>query len=143
RSTAIGSVAASARAVTCAATSSSVGCPSRRPSVNANPELVLASALKPSASRARADPASHGFGITNGAPSWRARNASAFALWFAMFLQPCSCEALLCAGEPCFRDEVAELTEIEAGQVGDPHQHGWIAVEVRRREVEASRVGEH
>src|SRR5205085_10563712 len=117
RSTAIGSVAASARAVTCAATSSSVGCPSRRPSVNANPELVLASALKPSASRARADPASHGFGITNGAPPWRARNASAFALWFAMILQPRFREALLRAGQARLRDEVAEIAEFAAGKV--------------------------
>src|SRR5689334_15261376 len=133
-STDTGSAVASVRAATCAATSSSVVWPSRRPSVNANPELVVASALKPSASSARADPASHGFGITNGSPSWRARNASAFAVWFAMFLQPGFREALLGAGQPRLRDEVAELAEVETRQVGDPHEHGWIAVEVRRRE---------
>src|SRR5690349_24085182 len=43
----------------------------RRPSVNANPELVVASALKPSAPSTRAEPTSHGFGITNGSPSCR------------------------------------------------------------------------
>jgi hypothetical protein len=46
--------------------------PSSRPRVNANPELVVASALKPSASSTRADPGSHGFGITNGSPAWSA-----------------------------------------------------------------------
>jgi hypothetical protein len=47
--------------------------------VNANPELVVASALKPSFARTRAEPASHGFGMTNGSPSWRARKTSPFA----------------------------------------------------------------
>ena len=46
--------------------------------MKANPELVVASAWKPSASSMRAEPASHGFGITNGSPSCSARNASAF-----------------------------------------------------------------
>src|SRR5947208_8194716 len=55
---------------------SSVTSPSRRPCVNANPELVRATALKPSAARTRAEPASHGFGITNGSPAWSARKAS-------------------------------------------------------------------
>src|SRR5690348_3868594 len=59
-----------------AMTSSRVTSPSARPSVNANPELVVASALNPSSSSMRAEPASHGFGMTNGSPSWRARNAS-------------------------------------------------------------------
>ena len=63
----------------CATTSSSVTPPSRRPSVNAKPELVVASALKPSASSTRAEPASHGFGITNGSPSCSAANAAAFS----------------------------------------------------------------
>ena len=39
---------------------SSVTFPSRRPSVKAKPELVVASALKPRASSTRADPASQG-----------------------------------------------------------------------------------
>ena len=52
--------------------------------MNANPELVVASAWKPSASSTRADPASHGFGITNGSPTWRARNRSAFSVWLVI-----------------------------------------------------------
>ncbi len=75
----MGSAVAKSSAATCSQTSSSVTPPSRRPSVNANPELVVASAEKPSASRTRADPASHGFGITNGSPSCSERNASAFS----------------------------------------------------------------
>jgi hypothetical protein len=50
--------------------------------VKAKPELVLASALKPSAARARAEPASHGLGITNGSPLWSAWNAAPFCSWF-------------------------------------------------------------
>ena len=46
--------------------------------MNAKPELVVASALKPSAARTRAEPASHGFGMTNGSPAWSAWNAAAF-----------------------------------------------------------------
>jgi hypothetical protein len=53
--------------------------PSGRPSVNANPELVVASALNPSAASTRAEPASHGFGIRNAVPSWSARNAAPFS----------------------------------------------------------------
>src|SRR3954465_5841676 len=64
-----------ARRRVCSTTSSRVTSPSARPSVNAKPELVVASALKPSSSSIRAEPTSHGFGITNGSPSWRARNA--------------------------------------------------------------------
>src|SRR6185295_2705151 len=41
--------------------------------------LVVASARKPSAASTRAEPASQGFGITNGSPACRARNASAFS----------------------------------------------------------------
>src|SRR4051812_31069679 len=74
---ATGMPTASASNEVCAITSSSVTSPSARPSVNANPELVVASALKPSSSSIRAEPASHGFGITNGSPSWRARNSAA------------------------------------------------------------------
>ena len=47
--------------------------------MNPKPELVVASALKPSASSTRAEPASHGFGMTNGSPAWRAWNLSAFS----------------------------------------------------------------
>ncbi len=52
--------------------------------MNANPELVVASALKPSASSTRAEPASHGLGKTNGSPSCRARNSAALRAWSAM-----------------------------------------------------------
>ena len=64
--------------------SSSVTFPSRRPRVNAKPELVVAIAWKPSASKTLADPASQAFGMTKGGPAWRARNASAFAIWSAI-----------------------------------------------------------
>jgi hypothetical protein len=57
---------------TCSTTSSSVTLPSNRPSVNAKPELVVASALNPSAAKTRAEPASHGFGITKASPACRA-----------------------------------------------------------------------
>src|SRR4051794_10115758 len=63
----------------CSITSSRVTSPSARPSVNAKPELVVASALKPSSSSMRAEPASQGFGITNGSPSWRARKSVGLA----------------------------------------------------------------
>ena len=49
--------------------------------MNAKPALVVASALKPSASSTRAEPASHGLGITNGSPSWSARKAAALRAW--------------------------------------------------------------
>src|SRR5437762_2922385 len=61
-----------------AVASTSSGFAFRRPRVKANPELVLATALNPSASRTRAEPASHGFGITNGSPAWSDRKASPF-----------------------------------------------------------------
>jgi len=47
--------------------------------VNAKPELVVASALNPSASSTRAEPASQGFGMRNGSPACSAANASAFS----------------------------------------------------------------
>ena len=51
---------------------------SSRPSASARPELVVASAGNPSAASSRADPASHGFGMTKiPGPSWRARKRSA------------------------------------------------------------------
>ena len=52
--------------------------------MNAKPELVVASALKPSASNTRAEPASHGFGITNASPSWSARKSAALRAWVSM-----------------------------------------------------------
>jgi hypothetical protein len=58
--------------------------PSRRPSTKARPALVVVRASKPSFSRMRAVPASHGFGMTN-APgrACSAWNLSAFAAWLA------------------------------------------------------------
>ena len=76
---ATGDEVAASSAATWAATSSIVAPPSRRPSVKAKPELVVASARKLSASSTRAEPASQGFGIRNGSPSWRAANAAAFS----------------------------------------------------------------
>ena len=47
--------------------------------MKAKPELVVASARNPRAASTRAEPASHGFGITNGSPACSAANASAFS----------------------------------------------------------------
>ena len=66
-------------AATCWAIWSSVTRPSTSPRVKAKPELVVASAVNPSASRTRADPTSHGFGITNGSPACIARKADPFS----------------------------------------------------------------
>src|SRR6266568_3824472 len=66
--------------------------PSSRPSVNAKPELVVASALNPSASRTRADPASQGFGITKGSPVCRARKASPSSCCVLMAASVARCE---------------------------------------------------
>src|SRR6186713_3302956 len=91
----MGSSVTPASVATCWTISSSVTFPSRRPSVNANPELVVASASKPSASNTRAEPASHGFGITNGSPAWSSRKAVAF-----------SCCVLI--GDECVLDRAGE-----------------------------------
>ena len=79
RSTDTGTSVAAVTDAVWAIASSGVTSPSRRPSVNANPELVVASALHPSACITRADPASQGLGMTNGSPACSARNASPFA----------------------------------------------------------------
>src|SRR6185503_21330607 len=56
--------------------------PSRRPSVNARPALVVVRASKPSPARIRAVPASHGFGITKApARACSARKRSPFSSW--------------------------------------------------------------
>src|SRR3954454_516006 len=60
-------------------TSSTLPPPPARRRGNARPELVVPSALKPSSSSIRAEPASQGFGIRNGSPSWRARNSELVA----------------------------------------------------------------
>ena len=51
----------------------SVTPPSGRPRVKAKAELVVARALNPSAVRTLAEPASQGFGMTNGSPRCRSR----------------------------------------------------------------------
>ncbi len=66
RSALTGSGVASAIAVPCTSASWRVTRPSRRPSVAAKPLLVVARAVKPSDANSRADPRSHGLGITNG-----------------------------------------------------------------------------
>src|SRR5947209_5960828 len=75
-----GTSTAAATAAAWLTASSRVTDPSRRPRVAANPPLVVARASKPMASRRRADPTSHGFGINSGAePRCRARNRSALS----------------------------------------------------------------
>ncbi len=81
RSTEIGSSTASASARVCSTTSSSATPLSCRPSVNAKPELVVASAWKPSPASTFADPASQGFGMTNGSPSCSVRKRTPFSCW--------------------------------------------------------------
>ena len=82
RSAETGRAVAATMARACASASSRVTFPSRRPSVPAQAPLDVASAAKPSPARTRAEPASHGLGITK-APgrSWRARNRAALSLW--------------------------------------------------------------
>src|SRR5580765_8374225 len=54
--------------------------PSRRPSVNASPALVVVRASKPRPARIRAVPASHGLGMTNASGrSWSTWNRFAFS----------------------------------------------------------------
>src|SRR5262249_7967977 len=68
-----------------ASASSRATLPSRRPSTPAAAPLDVASAWKPSAARARAEPASPGVGITKApGPSWRAGNRMALSLWVAV-----------------------------------------------------------
>ncbi len=78
RSAETGRLVAATIAAACPSASSRVTAPSRRPSVAANPPLVVASAAKPSEASSRAEPASHGFGSSSGSgPSCRARNTRA------------------------------------------------------------------
>ena len=78
RSAETGRLVAAAIAAACPSASSRVTAPSRRPSVAANPPLVVASAAKPSEASSRAEPASHGLGSSSGSgPSCRARNTRA------------------------------------------------------------------
>ena len=51
-------------------------------------------------------------------------------------------DALLRPRQPGLDDEVVELLAVEPREVGDPHEHRRIVVEVRRREVDAAVVGE-
>src|SRR5262249_39151738 len=56
--------------------------------------------------------------------------------------QPLLRDALLCPRQPCLLDKVAQLVAVELAEVGDAHEHGRVAVPVRRREVDAAGVGE-
>ncbi len=77
RSAFTGSGVAAASAAVWAIASSAVTPPSRRPSVAANPELVVAMAANPSEANSFAEPASQAFGITSGSPGrCRARNVA-------------------------------------------------------------------
>src|SRR5580704_5150720 len=58
------------------------------PCENAKPALVVASAGNPSCCRYRAEPTSHGFGITKQPASCRARNAPRRALKFSTDSRP-------------------------------------------------------
>ena len=68
RSALTGSGLAAASAAVWAIASSRDTAPSARPSVAANPELVVAIAWKPSDANSFAEPASQAFGITSGCP---------------------------------------------------------------------------
>ena len=68
-----GTSTAAAIARRCASASSSVTVVSDLPRLQAKPELVVASAGKPSISRYRALPTSHGFGMTKQPDSWSSR----------------------------------------------------------------------
>src|SRR4029077_16754770 len=56
--------------------------------------------------------------------------------------QPLLREPLLSARQPRLLDEVAQLLTVEPVEIRDAHEHGRVAVPVRRREIDASRVGE-
>src|SRR5687767_8547023 len=82
RSADTGRSVASTMSFACASASSRVTLPSRRPSVPAEAPLEVASAWKPSAARMRAEPASHGLGITNASgPVCSARKRTALSCW--------------------------------------------------------------
>ena len=82
RSAETGSGVAATIAAACSSASSRVTDPSNRPRVAANPLLVVASAWKPSDASRRAEPASHGFGMSSGSPGrCSARKRAASAAW--------------------------------------------------------------
>ena len=81
RSTETGSSVAAAITRVWSITWSSVTPPSSLPTVKANPPLVVANALNPSDPSTLAEPASQGFGITNGSSSCRARKAAPLSSW--------------------------------------------------------------
>src|SRR5438067_7983263 len=56
--------------------------------------------------------------------------------------QPLLREALRRARQPRLLDEVAQLFAVEPGEVGNAHEHGRVAVPVRRREMDAARIGD-
>src|SRR5712664_1330313 len=89
RSAETGRSVAMTMARACASASSRVTLPSRRPKVPAEAPLEVARAWKPSPARMRAEPASHGFAMTN-APgcSCSARNRFALSLWLVVIESP-------------------------------------------------------
>src|SRR6202453_227385 len=85
RSAETGRSVAATIAAACARASSRLTEPSERPSVTANPELVVASAWKPNEASSFADPWSHGFGSSSGFPGrCSSRNLAAFSVWVVM-----------------------------------------------------------
>src|SRR4051812_47297254 len=126
---------APASSAVCSITSSSVTSPSARPSVNANPELVVASALKPSASSMRAEPASHGFGMMNGSPSWRARNSAVVAGKLVLLGSDGSLVALDVGSSRAGVDLATDLLDAEDAphHVAEPGGHGQGQADQRRR----------
>jgi peptidoglycan/xylan/chitin deacetylase (PgdA/CDA1 family) len=59
-----------------------------------------------------------------------------------VLLKPCLRDALLRPREPGLDHQLFQLVTIQAGEVGNPEQHGGISVEVRCREEQPAGVGE-
>src|SRR5262249_57234791 len=51
-----------------------------------------------------------------------------------VLLEPGLRNSFVRSRQPGFGDQVMELLSIEAHEIRDPHQHRWIAVEMRRGE---------
>src|SRR5258708_36121975 len=106
RSADTGRSVASTIARACASASSRVTCPSRRPNVPADAPLDVASAMKPKPASTRAEPASHGFPMTNAFDPWcSALKRAAFS----------ACEGITARRpRPCF-PQPASLPDRAAG----------------------------